>query len=101
MVLSHDPYSFHPIDVVITSEAGGEIPVKLLFYGVYFLSLLCLYAVYGYALGIKSALLLFGTIQVSCFLLLGVLCWNDRQVPVWTTVKREDTCPHPRAFDSF
>jgi hypothetical protein len=91
--------SFHPTEVLITGKAGGGVLVKLLFYGVYVLSLLCVYAVFGYALGIKSALWLFGTIQVSCFLLLGALCWNDRQVPVLTTVKREETCPHPRAFD--
>lgn len=59
------------------------------FYAAYFMGLICLYAVLGYALGLKIALLLFGAIQVSCLLLLLVLCWNEPVPRAPTAVESE------------
>jgi hypothetical protein len=75
--------------------------MKLLFYGTYFLSLLFLYAPLCYMFGIKVALLVFGAITLSCFVLLGVLCWNDWRAPTVTIARREDRNPPTRAFDSL
>jgi hypothetical protein len=40
------------------------------FYAAYFIGLICLYAVLSCAFGLKTALVLFGAMSVSCLLLL-------------------------------
>jgi hypothetical protein len=48
--------------------------MMLAFCAAYFIGLVCLYAGLSYIFGLKIALVLFGAIHVSCFLLLLVLC---------------------------
>jgi heme A synthase len=67
------------------------------FYAVYFMGLICLYAVLGYALGLKIALVLFVAIQVSCLLLLVVLCWN-KPLPRAPTAMESEQQPRESAL---